>query len=163
GYAYRTSTLQRTPVICVRARFHGEPGDRPTAVRRIKEMANERIAKQPLAQPNTGSIFRNPPGDHAGRLIEAAGLKGTRIGYAVVMLDPLTLMAGNPSLSDEQRALARRLVAGGGTPEALPTRDQELPAAMREQMQHASSALVPATTALSVDPTGAARIDVAFI
>jgi len=83
GYAYRTSTLQRTPVICVRARFQGEPGDRPTAVRRIKEMANERIAKQPLAQPNTGSIFRNPPGDHAGRLIEAAGLKGTRIGDAV--------------------------------------------------------------------------------
>ncbi|HEV2011728.1 MAG TPA: UDP-N-acetylmuramate dehydrogenase [Candidatus Limnocylindria bacterium] len=84
GYRYRTSALQKTPVICVRARFHGEPGDRPTAVKRIKEMANERIAKQPLAQPNTGSIFRNPPGDHAGRLIEAAGLKGTRIGDAMV-------------------------------------------------------------------------------
>ena len=79
------------------------------------------------------------------------------------MLDPLTLMAGNPSLSDEQRAIARRLVAGGGTPEALPARDQELPAAMREQMQHASSALVPATSALSTDPTGNERIDVAFL
>ena len=84
GYSYRTSTLQGTPVICVRARFHGDPGDRATAVRRIKEMANERIAKQPLAQPNTGSIFRNPPGDHAGRLIDAAGLKGLRIGGAMV-------------------------------------------------------------------------------
>ena len=84
GYRYRTSSLQGTPVIVVRARFHGEPGDRPTAVRRIKEMANERMAKQPLAQPNTGSIFRNPPGDHAGRLIEAAGLKGARIGDALV-------------------------------------------------------------------------------
>ena len=84
GYSYRTSNLQGTPVMVVRARFHGEPGDRPTAVRRIKELANERIAKQPLAQPNTGSIFRNPPGDHAGRLIEAAGLKGTRIGDALV-------------------------------------------------------------------------------
>ena len=83
--------------------------------------------------------------------------------YEVVMLDPLTLMAGNPSLSDEQRAIARRLVAGGGTPEALPARDQELPAAMREQMQHASSALVPATSALSTDPTGNERIDVAFL
>jgi UDP-N-acetylmuramate dehydrogenase len=83
-YSYRTSALQGTPIICLRARFHGEPGDRPTAVKRIKEMANERIAKQPLAQPNTGSIFRNPPGDHAGRLIEAAGLKGARIGDAMV-------------------------------------------------------------------------------
>ena len=84
GYSYRTSSLQGTPVICVRARFHGDPGDRATAVRRIKEMANERIAKQPLAQPNTGSIFRNPPGDHAGRLIDAAGLKGLRSGGAMV-------------------------------------------------------------------------------
>ena len=84
GYAYRTSALQGTPVICLRARFHGEAGGRAEAVKRIKEMANERMAKQPLAQPNTGSIFRNPPGDHAGRLIEAAGLKGTRIGDAVV-------------------------------------------------------------------------------
>ena len=84
GYRSRTSSLQGTPVIVVRARFHGEPGDRPTAVRRIKEMANERMSKQPLAQPNTGSIFRNPAGDHAGRLIEAAGLKGARIGDALV-------------------------------------------------------------------------------
>ena len=84
GFAYRTSALQGTPVVVVRARFRGTPGDRASAVRRIKEMANERAAKQPLAQPNTGSIFRNPPGDFAGRLIEAAGLKGHRIGGAVV-------------------------------------------------------------------------------
>ncbi len=84
GYAYRTSALQGTPVVCVRARFRGQAGDRRTAVERIKEMANERTRKQPLAQPNTGSIFRNPPGDHAGRLIEAAGLKGRSVGGAVV-------------------------------------------------------------------------------
>src|SRR5919201_562525 len=82
GYAYRTSSLQGTPIVCVRARFRGTAGDRATAVRRIKEIANERIQKQPLAQPNTGSIFRNPEGDHAGRLIEAAGLKGRTIGGA---------------------------------------------------------------------------------
>jgi UDP-N-acetylmuramate dehydrogenase len=84
GYAYRTSSLQGTPAIVVRARFRGTSGDRETAVRRIKEIANERMAKQPLAQPNTGSIFRNPPGDHAGRLIEAAGLKGATVGGAMV-------------------------------------------------------------------------------
>src|SRR5256712_7164435 len=84
AYSYRTSALQGTPIVCVRARFRGTQGDRTTAVRKIKEMANERMQKQPLAQPNTGSIFRNPPGDHAGRLIEAAGLKGTRAGGAMV-------------------------------------------------------------------------------
>ena len=84
GFSYRTSSLQGTPIICVRARFRGRSGDRATAVAKIKEMANERIKKQPLAQPNTGSIFRNPPGDHAGRLIEAAGLKGARVGGAEV-------------------------------------------------------------------------------
>ena len=84
AFAYRTSALQGTPTIVVRARFKGIAGDRASAVRKIKEMANERMAKQPLAQPNTGSIFRNPPGDHAGRLIEAAGLKGTIEGGAMV-------------------------------------------------------------------------------
>lgn len=84
GFAYRTSSLQGTPVIVVRARFRGRQGERAEAVRRIKEMANERAAKQPLAQPNTGSIFRNPPGDHAGRLIDACGLKGHRLGGAMV-------------------------------------------------------------------------------
>jgi UDP-N-acetylmuramate dehydrogenase len=109
GYSYRTSALQGTPLICVRARFQGDPGDRATAVRRIKEMANERIAKQPLAQPNTGSIFRNPPGDHAGRLIEAAGLKGTRIGGAMVSEKHANFIVntGDATAADV-RALMRR-------------------------------------------------------
>jgi len=63
---------------------------------------------------------------------------------------------------DEQRALAERLIAGGGAPEALPALDQQLPAAMQAQMRQASSALVPATRALSASPAGE-RIDVAFI
>jgi UDP-N-acetylmuramate dehydrogenase len=84
AYSYRKSAIQGTPIVCVRARFRGKSGDRANAVKRIKEMANERIKKQPLAQPNTGSIFRNPPGDFAGRLIEAAGLKGRALGGAMV-------------------------------------------------------------------------------
>src|SRR5207302_10568462 len=84
GYSYRTSALQGTPIVCVRARFRGSEGDRATAVRKIKEMANERMQKQPLAQPNTGSLFRNPPADNAGQLIEAADLKRTIDGGAIV-------------------------------------------------------------------------------
>lgn len=44
----------------------------------------ERKARQPLEYPSGGSVFRNPPQDHAGRLIEAAGLKGKRIGGAMI-------------------------------------------------------------------------------
>ncbi len=43
-----------------------------------------RRATQPLSEPNCGSVFTNPPGDHAARLIEAAGAKGRRVGGAAV-------------------------------------------------------------------------------
>ena len=50
----------------------------------IRELLEMRIASQPLQLPNAGSVFRNPPDDHAARLIEAAGLKGMAIGGAQV-------------------------------------------------------------------------------
>ncbi len=61
-------------------RFPGGDGER--ARRRIKALLARRIKTQPLALPNAGSVFRNPPGDHAARLIEACGLKGFAIGGA---------------------------------------------------------------------------------
>lgn len=57
-------------------------GDGQASRVRIKELLEKRIASQPLQLPNAGSVFRNPPGDHAARLIEAAGLKGFAIGGA---------------------------------------------------------------------------------
>jgi UDP-N-acetylmuramate dehydrogenase len=66
----------------VSGRFAFARGDGERARRRITELLEKRVATQPLALPNAGSVFRNPPGDHAARLVEAAGLKGRAIGGA---------------------------------------------------------------------------------
>jgi len=59
-------------------------GDIAAGRARIKALLARRIATQPLSLPNAGSVFRNPPGDHAARLIEACGLKGHTLGGARV-------------------------------------------------------------------------------
>jgi UDP-N-acetylmuramate dehydrogenase len=59
-------------------------GDSEASRARIKELLSKRIASQPLSLPNAGSVFRNPPGDHAARLIESCGLKGLERGGARV-------------------------------------------------------------------------------
>jgi UDP-N-acetylmuramate dehydrogenase len=67
----------------VAAIFHLEP-DAAAQLSDIGQMVKQRGNTQPIGQPSCGSVFRNPPNDFAGRLIEAAGLKGLRIGGAVV-------------------------------------------------------------------------------
>jgi UDP-N-acetylmuramate dehydrogenase len=59
-------------------------GDAGSAAEHIRALLRHRAETQPLGQPSCGSVFRNPPGDFAGRLIEACGLKGARIGGACV-------------------------------------------------------------------------------
>jgi UDP-N-acetylmuramate dehydrogenase len=68
----------------VGAYFRLQPGDGDASRARIKEFLARRIATQPLQLPNAGSVFRNPPGDHAARLIESCGLKGLQRGGARV-------------------------------------------------------------------------------
>ena len=64
--------------------FQFPHGDSREARERIRELLARRIATQPLNLPNAGSVFRNPEGDHAARLIEGCGLKGHAIGGAQV-------------------------------------------------------------------------------
>jgi UDP-N-acetylmuramate dehydrogenase len=68
----------------VAASFDLKAGDGEASRARIKEFLAKRIATQPLQLPNAGSVFRNPPGDHAARLIESCGLKGLQRGGARV-------------------------------------------------------------------------------
>jgi UDP-N-acetylmuramate dehydrogenase len=89
GLAYRESRLKQTPPgapaeLVVEATFRLEPADTELIKTRLDDIRRWRRDHQPLGIPSAGSVFRNPPGDSAGRLIDAAGLKGTRIGGAVV-------------------------------------------------------------------------------
>jgi UDP-N-acetylmuramate dehydrogenase len=83
GFSYRRTTVPRDAIVSdVTLAF---PCGEPAAVReRTQDRLVRRKATQPVALPNAGSCFRNPPGDRAGRLIEAAGAKGWRSGGAEV-------------------------------------------------------------------------------
>jgi UDP-N-acetylmuramate dehydrogenase len=83
GFAYRTSAFGPGEIL-TKAILEVRRGDAIKARAHLDEMRKKRKASQPLDLPNAGSIFKNPPGDHAGRLIEAAGLKGRTIGRAQI-------------------------------------------------------------------------------
>jgi UDP-N-acetylmuramate dehydrogenase len=89
GLAYRDSRLKHgapgmAPELVLEATFQLSPADPDVIKTRLDDIRRWRQAHQPLGLPSAGSVFRNPPDDSAGRLIEAAGLKGHRIGGAIV-------------------------------------------------------------------------------
>jgi UDP-N-acetylmuramate dehydrogenase len=86
GYRHVEARTADREEFFISARFRFEAGDAETVQARIKELLAKRMASQPLDKPNAGSTFRNPPGDHAARLIESCGLKGYTIGGAQVSL-----------------------------------------------------------------------------
>jgi UDP-N-acetylmuramate dehydrogenase len=115
GLGYRDSRFKHgvpglAPELILEAAFHLAPADPDTIKTRLDEIRRWRQAHQPLGLPSAGSVFRNPPGDSAGRLIEAAGLKGLRIGGAVVSEKHANFIVNDQKgTAADVRALAERV------------------------------------------------------
>ena len=100
GFSYRRSGLPHGAIV-IGATVALGPGD-PTQIRSVMDEARAwRRATQPLAEPNCGSVFKNPPDDHAGRLIEAVGGKGTSVGGASVSTKHANFIVAGPGANAE--------------------------------------------------------------
>lgn len=84
SFNYRTSSLQDQKLIILRTVLQLTPEDTSAIAERMENNLASRIRTQPLKLPTAGSVFRNPPGHFAAKLIELAGLKGVRVGDAQV-------------------------------------------------------------------------------
>jgi UDP-N-acetylmuramate dehydrogenase len=82
-FSYRDSHLPAGTVV-TRVGLRLQKGEVVRIGSKVRELTSKRKGSQPSGFPNSGSMFRNPPGDFAGRLIESAGLKGRRIGQSQI-------------------------------------------------------------------------------
>jgi UDP-N-acetylmuramate dehydrogenase len=83
SHGYRWTSLVESGEIVASARLALAPAPRDVIEAKTRAVADKRRGALP-SEPNAGSVFKNPPGDHAGRLLEACGLKGLRVGGAEV-------------------------------------------------------------------------------
>jgi len=95
AFTYRSSSLLPDAVI-TDAAFALRPEDPATIRGAMDEARRWRRETQPIAEPNCGSVFTNPPGDHAARLIDEAGLKGTTVGGAEVSRKHANFIVAHP-------------------------------------------------------------------
>ncbi len=101
-FHYRTSFLQKNPeYICLEATILLQKGDRDLILEVISDRKKRRLESQPLEYPSAGSVFRNPTGDYAGRLIEEIGYKGKQIGGAMVSLKHANFVINNGNASGD--------------------------------------------------------------
>jgi UDP-N-acetylmuramate dehydrogenase len=109
GFGYRRSNIPREGII-VGAVTRLMPGTDAEIRGRMEEARAWRRRTQPLAEPNCGSVFKNPDGGHAARLIEDAGGKGLRIGGAEVSRKHANFIVADPGASaTDVAALIRRV------------------------------------------------------
>lgn len=83
-FGYRKSALEERGDIVLSATLQLAKGDKQQIEEKMRQLGEQRRAKQPLEKRSAGSTFKRPPGDYAGRLIEAAGLKGFAVGGASI-------------------------------------------------------------------------------
>ena len=98
GFAYRRSGLARDGVV-VAVAFELAPGQAREIHAKMDQAREWRRRTQPLAERNCGSVFKNPPGDHAARLIEGAGAKGLTVGGARVSAKHANFIVAGPGAS----------------------------------------------------------------
>ena len=84
SFSYRQSNIFTLPVIICSVFIKLGKGNREDSLKTMHQLLRIRSEKQPLDYPSCGSVFRNPANDHAGRLIEAAGLRGESVGGAMI-------------------------------------------------------------------------------
>jgi UDP-N-acetylmuramate dehydrogenase len=95
GFGYRHSELPADAIVTA-ATMELAPGDAAAIRQTMDEARRWRRDTQPVAEPNCGSVFTNPPGEHAAALIEAAGCKGERIGGATVSAKHANFIVAEP-------------------------------------------------------------------
>lgn len=107
GSSFREGRLEGWVVTAVFFRL--QQGDPALVKGRMEEIQVERRRTQPVSGRSTGSVFKNPPGDFAGRLVEAAGLKGERSGGAMVSREHANFIVntGGASAADVAALVAR--------------------------------------------------------
>ena len=110
AFAYRDSRFKQSGEIILAATLSLGRGEPDAIAARVAANQEQRRATQPLADQNAGSVFRNPPGDHAGRLIDVAGLKGHRIGSAEVSTKHANfIVVDRGGSADDVRAVGDRV------------------------------------------------------